>query len=49
MPAKGVIDKRRRIRALETRRDTLLQKQATVRVELAKVRAELKASRKKGN
>lgn len=41
------IQDRRKQRALEARRDALLEKQTKAKTELAKVRVEIKASRKK--
>lgn len=43
MASKSGIDRRRAIRALEAKRDGLLQAQVKTRTELAKVRAELKS------
>jgi hypothetical protein len=45
MAAKGTIERRRALRALEAKRDKLLTDQVKNRTELAKVRAELKSVR----
>lgn len=44
--AKSSIEKRRKIRALEARRDTLMQKSNSAKQELAAVRLQLKSVRK---
>lgn len=41
------VERRRQKRAMEARRDDLLQKAAKARLELAKVRAEIKQFNKK--
>jgi hypothetical protein len=41
--SKSNIDRRRTVRALEAKRDQLLQNQEKTKTELAKVRAELKS------
>lgn len=46
MAKKASIDKRRRVRALEAKRDSLLEAQTKNKTELAKVRAELATARK---
>ena len=43
MSSKSNIDRRRSVRALEAKRDALLQNQEKNKTELAKVRAELKS------
>lgn len=43
--AKTNIDRRRKLRALEARRDSLMQSAQKNKTELAKVRAELKSVR----
>lgn len=48
MAVKTSIDHRRKIRALEAKRDALLGNAAKNKTDLAKVRAELKAVRKQG-
>jgi len=45
MAAKGTIERRRALRALEAKRDKLLTDAVKNRTELAKVRAELKSVR----
>jgi len=44
--AKSSIQKRRRIRELETKRDKLMEASFRYRMELQKIRAELKSARK---
>lgn len=46
MAKKSNIDKRRRIRALEAKRDVLLDSQVKTKSQLAQVRAQLSAERK---
>jgi len=45
--AKSTIGKRRKIRALEAKRDALLEASSKNKTELAKVRAELKSEKSK--
>lgn len=44
--AKTSIEHRRKIRAMEAKRDELMKRQQKTREELSKARAELKAARK---
>lgn len=46
--AKTTIDHRRKVRALEAKRDELIQRTANAKIELAKVRAELQAKKRQG-
>jgi hypothetical protein len=42
----SMINKRRKVRALEAKRDQLMEKRDSSKTELLKVRAELKGARK---
>lgn len=48
MAKKSTIDHRRKVRALEAKRDALMHNQQKQKIQLASVRAELKSTRTQG-